>query len=277
MKISEAMRYPHPVLSEYSSDYASGEFRCEFEQNLTSGNELRLAANLEIDSPIFHELIEARQAALGYFVICRRTYYNSLQEVPPGKSEKFIGAQKLFGRVEIRPVIWTLSDLEEFRSSLFSGEFGESVTVGKGAIIAIGPEFQFSVDRKKYKPFDSIFQLAKNDSVEPGIFEVDPDRERITISAEPGTYSSITDMRNIQLGRHVLLNSVYMPAIMDVIARLQARETGLESRKWYRIFRAKCDDLAIDPTDPSQPPLRIAQKLLRQPLRKMIDILEKQQ
>jgi hypothetical protein len=84
-------------------------------------------------------------------------------------------------------------------------------------------------------------------------------------------------MRNIQLGRHVLLNSVYMPAIMDVIARLQARETGLESRKWYRIFRAKCDDLAIDPTDPSQPPLRIAQKLLRQPLRKMIDILEKQQ
>src|SRR5512147_2609048 len=78
---------------------------------------------------------------------------------------------------------------------------------------------------------------------------------------QSATYKSLADMRNVAAARPILLNAVYMPAVMDVISRLQNGGGGLESRKWYRVFKAKCDDLAIDPADRGQSPLSLAQKL----------------
>lgn len=275
MKLNERMRYPHPVLSEYSSDYVSGEFRCEFEQNLTPENELRLVGNLAVTDPTLATLISTQKAAVGYFVVCRRTYFNFLQVASLARTEKFFDATRLYGTVLIRPVIWTLAPLDNFSSPLFDTEFGKSVKVAKGSVIALGPEFRFSMDRKKYKPFDSIFELAENATVPAGTFAVDPDQDRITITAEPKTYRSVADMRGPTSGRAILLSAVYMPAVMEVLARLQSNDRSLESRKWYQVFKAKCDDLGINPADPSQSALQVAQQLLRQPLKQTITIVER--
>ncbi len=75
-------------------------------------------------------------------------------------------------------------------------------------------------------------------------------------------------------GKSLLLNAVYMPAVMEVVARLQGGNSGFESRKWYRGFRAKCDDLGINPADDTRSPLSVAQKLLREPLKKVIAVAE---
>lgn len=273
MKLNERMRYPHPVLSEFSEDYVSGEFRAEFSQNLTKDNELRIEASLILDNEDLQNLVDTQKAAIGYFLVCRRTYFNRLQEVSSGTSEKFFDATKLFGTVQIRPVVWTLEELDEFNSDLINDEFGSSIPIAKGAVIALGPEFRFSMDRKKYKPFDSIFELAQDDTVPIGTFAVDPERERITVMAEKTTFNSIADMRNIAAGRSMLLGSVYMPAVMEVITRMQMGDS-MDAYKWYRVFSAKCDGLAIDPSDDTQSPLKLAQTLLRQPLTKSIKVAE---
>lgn len=275
MKLNNKMRYPHPVLSDYSSDYVSGEFKCEFEQNVTPEGELRLISRLKLTNLILSHHINTQSAAAGYFIVCRRTYFNLLQEAPLGDSEKFFDIAQLFGSVTIRPVIWTLRPLEKFSSPLFNSEFGSSVSVAKGSVIALGPEFRFSVDQKKFKPFDSIFELSENAGVRPGTIEIDPDQDRIAITAESVTYKSLAGMRNVVAARPILLNAVYMPAVMDVISRLQSGHSSLEGRKWYRIFKAKCDDLAINPADAGQSPLSLAQKLLREPLNRTISVVEK--
>lgn len=273
MKLNERMRYPHPVLSEFSSDYVSGEFSAAFAQNLTKGGELRISSELVLDSDDLRALIENQKAAIGYFVVCRRTYFNRLQQASIGKSEKFIDATRLFGTVQIRPVVWTLTEIADFESDLIDSEFGTSVPISKGSIVAMGPEFRFSMDRKKYKPFDSIFELAQDDTVREGTFAVDPEQERITILAEKGTFNSIAGMRNMPAGRNMLLSSVYMPAVMEVVSRIQLGDS-MEAHKWFRVFSAKCDDLAIDPGDVSQSPLKMAQMLLREPLTKSIKVAE---
>lgn len=274
MKLNEHMRYPHPVLSEFSSDYVSGEFDCAFEQNMTAGGELRLVSDLKVTNLELAELVRRQEARVGYFVVCRRTYFNRLQEVPFGKAEKFFDASQLFGTVVIRPVVWTLREITGFSSPLFDAEFGKDISIAKGSVIALGPEFRFSVDKKKFKPFDSIFELAEGEGLAEGMIAVDPDQDRIVITAESKTYQSISAIRGMPHGKNILLNAVYMPAIMDVIARLQTQEKGLEGRKWYRVFKAKCDDLAINPADPGQSSLEIAQKLLHGPLKKTISVME---
>ena len=274
MKLNEQMRYPHPVLSEYSSDYVSGEFRCGFEQNITTGGELRLASHLQLNCPTLTDLVSTQQAAVGYFVVCRRTYFNMLQEVPLGDSEKFFDVRKLFGTVVIRPVVWTLAQLDNFSSPLIDHEFGSPVSIAKGAVMALGPEFRFSIDQKKYKPFDSIFELALSPDLTPGTVAVDPEQDRITILAESETHKSIAAMRGLTQSRSILLNAVYLPVVMEVVCRLQTQNSGLERRKWYRVFKAKCDDIGIDPRTSKQSPLEIAQKLLREPLKKTIAVME---
>ena len=274
MKLNESMRYPHPVLSEFSSDYVTGEFRCAFVQQMTTAGELKLTADLALESKELQALVDSQRAAIGYFVVCRRTYFNFLQEAPLGTSEKFFDATKLFGAVTIRPAIWTLEAVKNFSSPLIHKEFGEAVDLPKGSVIALGPEFRFSIDKKKFKPFESIFALAADPSIEPGVVFVDAMQDRITILAEPKTYRNLADMRNVQAGRSILLSAVYMPAVMDVLALLQSGgETSVAGKNWYRIFKAKCDDLGINPAEVNQSPLTIAQKLLREPLRKSIAIV----
>jgi hypothetical protein len=218
MKLNESMRYPHPVLSDFSSDYVTGEFKCSFVQQMTGEGELKLTADLTLDSKDLQKLIENQQAATGYFVVCRRTYLNVLQPAPLGRSEKHFDASRLFGTVTIRPVVWTLTPVQNFSSPLVHKEFGASVSLPKVSVIALGPEFRFSIDKKKFKPFESIFELAVGEGIEPGVVQVDSLRDRITILAEPKTHKDLADMRNMPAGRNILLSSVYMPAVMDVLA-----------------------------------------------------------
>jgi hypothetical protein len=273
MKLNESMRYPHPVLSDFSSDYVTGEFKCSFVQQMTAEGELKLTAELNLDSTDLRKLIEDQQAATGYFVVCRRTYFNVLQSAPLGRSERHFDGSKLFGAVTLRPAVWTLTPVQHFSSPLIHKEFGTSVNLPKGAVIALGPEFRFSIDKKKFKPFESIFELAIGEGIEPGMVQVDPLRDRITILAEPKTHKDLADMRNMPAGRSILLSSVYLPAVMDVLALLQSGDTAATGMNWYRVFKAKCDDLGINPADPNGSPLMIAQKLLRAPLRKSIAVV----
>ncbi|MGB3027653.1 hypothetical protein [Paradevosia shaoguanensis] len=274
MKLDDYMRYPHPVLSELSGDYMTGEFVCSFEQNLTQAGELKLVADMRIDNEDLLDLINGQSAAPGYFLVCRRTYFNQLVNAPIGRSEKFFDATKFFGGVIIRPVVYTLRRVDRYSSALVDPEFGGNTTIGKGGIIALGPEFRFSMDRKKYKPFDSIFELARSEDVPLNTVRVDHDQDRITITAKSETFTSISAIRDMNRGKDIIMNTVYLPAVIEVISRLQTGGMNVEGRKWYRIFKAKCDDLGVDPSSPNVSPLELAQQLLRGPLAKTISMME---
>jgi len=274
VKINDRMRYPHPVLSEFSSDYSTGELTASFTHQTTKDGQLCLIADLKLSSDDLTKLIADQRAAVGYFIVCNQTYFNKLQSASVGASESFFNIDQLHGSVTLRPVIWTLREIENFSSPLIDAEFGDDIVIRKGSIIAMGPEFRMSLDPRRFKPFESIFEIAQSDEVDPGAIEVDTDREKITIFAEPKTYAGIVNMRNIGQGRMVLLNAVYMPAVMDVIARLQTGDKSVTSRHWYRVFAAKCDEVGINPADQSASPLAMAQRLLREPLKGTIKVME---
>lgn len=274
MKLDERMRYPHPVLSESSSDYTGVEFSVSFEQQITDDDQLKIISQLSTNCDELKNLIENQKASAGYFVVCRRTYFNHLQCVSLGKSEEYFKKSDLYGAVSLHPLIWTLQNVENYSSRHIDAEFGKEIAITRGAVIAMGPEFRFSIDQQKFKPFETIFNLAQSKDVEPGMIKVDPEGDKITILAEPKTYNSIAEMRNIHSGRTILINAVYMPAIMDIVSRLQTDGPSLESKPWYRVFEAKCDDMGIRPSDEACLPLEVAQKLLRGPLKATIKAME---
>ena len=274
MKLNDQMRYPHPVLNKYSSDYITGEFTGKFFREKTDNNQLKIKSKLEIDNPDLVQLVRERRAAAGYFLVCRPTYYNYLQKAIIGASENYFDLSLLHGLVTLRPVIWTLSEITGFKSKLIDKEFGDDIRIRKGSIIALGHEFSFSVDSRRFKPFESIFSLSINSDVPVGMIDVDADQNKIHILAETKTHQSVLDMRNLDAGRSVMLTSVYLPVITDIIARIQSGDKSLEANRWYKVFAAKCDELGIEPQDQSMSPLKIAQLLLHAPLKGTIMVME---
>ena len=265
MRLSEETRFPHPVLGLETGDFADGRFEADFslEEDIQSGA-LTLEHRITLTEPAIRELVESERAAAGCFVRCADTFFAELRSMswPEGRSDFTAG--KLLNRVSLRPIVWLLEDLPEWNPGTINPEFAPPVTLDRGDIIAVGSEHIISVGQAKLRPIESIFQLDQSPDLPEGTLRVDPHQDRITILADPGTYEAIRLLREQAGGRPVVMNAVYLPAVMEVLDALRTSEDGFQGRRWYQTFLAKCDAKGIEPT--AEPPLlESAQKLLDGP------------
>ena len=70
-------------------------------------------------------------------------------------------------------------------------------------------------------------------------------------------------LRGLTIGKPIVLNSVYLPAVMQVLDSLKDGGSTYEGRRWYRVFDAKCTHLGINTDLPDL--WSDAQKLLQTP------------
>lgn len=263
MKVSDDMLFAHPVLSPVSDDFHDAFFDAEFTISLEEEDWLLIDTALRLSCPELDQLLEEGGAGSGFYVICPQTYQNRLIEMNPGAAKHKLNAHHFFGTVQLRPVIWSKESRTGWTSRHLHPEYGGTVDFPAAALLAVGGEYRFSVDRERLKPFESIFALAAHDDRKWGEISVDPDEDKITIFVHPEIKVSIDNIRNDARGRTVLLNAVYLPAIMQVLVELAEGGRSFETRAWYRIFTAKCAAAGIDPA--SSNTLLNAQQLLNYP------------
>lgn len=267
MKISNDMLFAHPVLASYSDDYREGLFDCDFEVLLDDETVL-LDVELALNCPDIEQLVENGAAGTGFFLICPRTYLNRLIEMAPGKATHEFKASHLFGTVQIQPVIWSKEARPGWRSKHLHEEYSDGVDLPDATVLAVAEEQRFSVDRAQLKPFETIFALAISDEVPTGQFRIDTGESKITILASKETKASIEEMREVgEAGRSVILNSVYLPAVTEVIRQLGGDDAPFAEQPWYRIFTAKCAAAGIDLE--GCVPLDAAQQLLDSPFMRL--------
>lgn len=274
MKLTEKMRFPHPVLCEDTPDYLIGEFAAAFSQQLTEDFELKITSKFEVSNSEIQKFIENQSAALGYFIVCQRTFFNSLQEVPLCETDRHFNLSLVWGAIKIRPLVWSKKKISNFPNKSADEEFGHKINFRKATILAYGPEFRFSIDPKRFKPFESIFNLLANDDVPLGMIEVDTDQDKIGINANRKTYDSIVQMRNTPLTSSVMLSSVYMPAIVEIVSRIQNGSANFDGLRWYQVLLAKCEQIDIEIQNPANTPLSVAQQLLNAPIQTTTIALE---
>ena len=273
MRISEYSRFPHPVLSDNSRDFASGEFDLTLvvDEKPTTGA-LSIAHEVVLTEGSIRELVESGKAVVGMFVQCDDTYYRELRRLswPRGLTDFVPGT--LLNRVTIRPLIWLNGNLEGWNPDGVHPEFEPPVSLLDGDVIAIGPEFILSVGQAKLASLESIFELRRSDEVTEGSIRVDPESDRILILAGPSTFETISLLREQQSGLAALLNGVYLPAVMEVLEMLRSGAADYSDRRWYHAFAAKCDANGINPGD-AQSFLDSAQRLLDYPAKHLAQLL----
>lgn len=269
MKVDLNSHFPHPVLSDSNDDFKSGRF----DLSITEVRE-STAGDVEIDYafsqtlPEIRELLESGAASLGAFIRCQDTFYSELRPAD-GKSGTWrFDRGTLFGRVEVKPMIWLKQQLDSWNAESLNPEYGSAISMRKSEIIGLANDTWFNIGQEKLKKFESIFELVRTDEIPEGQLKLDLQSDVIRILAPFEIFRSIELMRGSSHGKPLLLSAVYLPVVMEVLENLRGEQnSGYESKPWYRVFAAKCEHFGIDIE--RAPLLESAQRLLASPVGKL--------
>jgi hypothetical protein len=274
MRLTDYTKFPHPVLGPFTGDYLEGEFSVEFEvsENLKSGS-LSLRYSAVLTHPDIEGLITGGGAVLGCLVRCGDTFYNELRtcSYPHGSIDFLPGA--LLNKVTLRPVVWLADDLQEWSPEALHSEFPSPITMRFGDIVAVGAASEISVGQAKLASIESIFELNKSLELEEGEICVDLEGDRVSILVAPGVFCIIELLREQELGFPVVMNSVYLPAVMEVLDRLQEDLSSYRERRWFLPFKERCRDKGVE-HEVGASILEGAQKLLDLPALKLSELVK---
>jgi hypothetical protein len=269
VKITENMRFAHPVLWANTGDYRNAEFSAtglEVVERLDTG-EVRINCTLTLNQPELRQLVDKGDAKTGLFITCLETYCNELHPIPVSGGPVRLPEGRLKGRVVLRPILWATRSATGFTSCALHEEYGTSaIGFPEGAVLGLGDESVINVGREKLAPLESIFQLSRSNTVAPDQIAVQMEGEKVNIMARDATYTKIYALRGTVSGRALLLNSIYLPAVMHVLASLKESTSIYEGKRWHRIFTARLDHLGLGVDGDA---LDGAQKLLDSPFRQV--------
>lgn len=265
MKIDTASRFPHPVLSEDTGDFLMGEFSISIQvEERFQPSQVSLSCSVNLTEPtLLREIAEGR-ARVGLFVTCLDGYLSRL--IPVGLTGGKIPFEpgELIGKVALRPLVWACATISEFSLDNCHPEFGGgSIRLEHGAVLGMDDEIIINVGREKLAQMETIFSLAEAPQLEGGRLALELDSDRIKILVASDTYQQLNALRGMALGKSIVLNSVYLPAVMQVLDSLRGGASGFEGRRWHRVFTAKCEHLGIELNNADL--WRDAQRLLQMP------------
>lgn len=273
MKINQLTRFPYPVLEPYTDDYVNGLFSVgiDISESLKSGG-LQIRYEIQLTEQKLNEWVASGVAKAVIFVTCLETYYNQMHEIRMPRGSLEIGKGELAGDVVLLPLLVLARDVRGYSNENFNPDYsGMDFDLPESAILAIGDDYVVNAGREKLAPIESIFNLAIDNSVPVNQCSVFLEDEKITILAEEKTYHSVYNIRNTTAGKSIILNSVYLPVVMEVLSAIQLDPGPYQDRHWYKVFSAKCTYENINMENPEL--LRDAQKLLKSPLTKVISVM----
>jgi hypothetical protein len=266
MKLNDSTRFPHPVLDEENGDYRSGEFGIRLTEVTENHarSEVTLDYQITLTEQHLVDAVTSDVAGVGIFVSCRDTYYSRLVSLSLQGARFSFEPGVLAGRVVLRPLVWARKPINGYPLENCHVEFGgQTADFGAATVLALADEIVINVGREKLAQIETIFSLARSDDLAANTLTVDLDDEKIRILAAGNIYDTVNTLRKLVPSRPIILNSVYLPAVMQVLDSLKEGSASYEGRRWYRVFSAKCDHLQIDVDNPDL--WQDAQRLLHAP------------
>lgn len=273
MRLSDETRFPHPVLSRFSDDYLEGEFDVEFDIYETPATgALSLTYQIKVTDAAMARLVNNGQATAGCFISCPDTYYNMLHSLswPTGRLDFVPGS--LLNGVVVRPVIFANDNIPKWDTGTINSEFDLPVDLLKNDLLALGEERIFSVGQAKLAEIESIFELDFSDEVVDGVIQVTLDADRITITTSRKTFDVIDLLRGQENGAPIVMNAVYLPAVMETLNELIREPGQYQGRRWYTPFAARCDVTGVKIEETGLSILDAAQTLLESPIERLDEL-----
>ena len=269
MKLNDESRFPHPVLSRDTGDYLTGNFEVSVSvAESSSPVTVTVDYLVTLTEPTLRKEVSEDNSSVGFVVTCLDTYYCRLVPLGLEGGSVVFEPGQLMGRVTLRPLVWARRPVPKFPLTNCHEEFGSApISIAPGDILAIDDEIIINVGREKLAQLETIFTISESAILGDDELSVFLESDTIKILAAPNIYQNLNSLRDVGAGRTIILNSVYLPAVMEVLDSLKDSGSEYESLRWYKVFTAKCDHLGIKIDAPNL--WKDAQKLLKMPFREI--------
>lgn len=277
MKISETTSFPHPVLAPWLSDIGEATITTEITfREEREKNEVSVHCAAVLNQPDIVRLIQEGAATFGCYIRCQETGLRRLQQFgfPSGVHHFASGA--LMGNVHLRPMVWTVGQVAAYSPAGLHPEFSGSFDLRPGEILALDDEQIIQVTRPPLPSIESIFEIIASDEIVEGRFDVDTESHRITVRMGPRTYHLVQSLRQTDdVTRAVVMNSLYVPIVMQVLQELSDGYGPFEQYRWLHPFRARCEQAGIH-VDRAEL-LTDAQRLLEHPFTSLAQLIDEEE
>lgn len=246
MKV-DTQAFPYPVLTNDGSstaDFTNSAFQTANLQLEIKGEKrqmLVLSYEFLLSNEAIRNLIELGDATYALEIRCSDTLFRQVHKVVQHGTVKF-RADKVFGKVEITPMVVITKKVTGFSSDDLNEEFGESTfLLSPGDIIAIDSTFTHYIDFNQLK-FESLVHVRTSEDIDPFVYHIVLDSELIYIDMGKKMREIWNGARRDRTARPYLAMSVYKDCVLMALATAFDDKES-ESRKWARALKSKLASL----------------------------------
>jgi hypothetical protein len=213
------------------------------------------------------DAILSRDLSLVISFFCPKTLYSESFITQDLNGRRPIDMRNIKGDLNIDVEVIVNSSTFDLKSSKFNLEFSllsESFLLKRGDLVAQGWPEKLFIEREVFQSVISLFKWAPNDEMIDGEWSLLAKNDSVQIVANPKQIRHLTTAQLSKDGRAVLLNSIFLPAMVHLISTVIANEYD-DTALWFKVLEQKLQATG-DVITESSDPIALAQKLLKYPL-----------
>jgi len=275
MRFDPKKSFGYPVLRQHSDDYVEAGFTTSVEL-VEVDNAGKQGFNADylimVGVPEIRDAIREGKAQLVISLFCSKTYYSETLITNDLKGHKAVDLAGVRGDLQINAEIVVATDEFELRADKIHPEFGGSSAkfkLRRGDVLAQAAPLKVFIERELFKPLEALFRWTEDLEAKTGQWKMDWSGDYVNISTSKEQLRLFSIWMGSDLGKAILMNSVFMPAMAKLIEQVVAEPESEEL--WAKTIIQKLSNINVDVDKPhlSDESLTYAQLLLQQPLKRL--------
>lgn len=273
MKYVPNRLFGYPVLldeaedgADYPNKIVSAKIKLILNQEDISKYTVKYDLSLESDT--LKKLIHDGKAAFVTRVSCNASLFTK-SEICESTGSFDISGDDLRDKVEISVLLVATKNLtlravnREFHPDYGASEF----SISTGMVLAYPTPVTYFISKENFLDVTSIFKWSPITNYEGGTFGVDISDQKIEIVASDSQIQNFKEWMRREDSKHIAYNSVFLSALTHAIEMLKQDRDQYDENRWANTILTKCQNENINIEKASWPALKIAQRLLRSPIK----------
>ena len=264
--------FPYPVLAEFLDGYVDNKFISE-----ASIEKIRNTITFRLESIIENKtlknLIENDKARYMFHIECPQTSYREVIKTKEELTYYEVEEGRIVGKVQICVFIVAIDEIYNYTNETFVSDYKDiSFNLEKGNILAIGGQFNITVDKEKEElgKIPSIFSILRKVTKEEKDLSVDIYDNKVKIWLPEKEYYNYQKIARVPSLQPVLHSMIVLPVLIYIFEEI--KKGGIDGFEEYRWFKSIKKSLGIEKINLNSDTLNqytsifLAQKLLNIPL-----------
>lgn len=264
--------FPYPVLAEFLDDYINNTFISS-----ASIEKIKDSITFKLESKIeditLKRLIDNDKARYIFHIECPQTSYRTVVKTKDELTYHEVDAGKIVGRVQICVFIVAIDEIYNYTNETFVSDYkGIDFNIDKGNILAIGGQFNITVDKEKEElgKIPSIFSVLRKVTKEEVDLSVDIYDNKVKIWLPEKEYYNYQKIAGVPSLQPVLHSMIVLPVLIYIFEEIKKGGIeGFEEYRWFKSIRKslRIEKITLDSDTLNQyTSISLAQKILNMPL-----------